>query len=349
MSESQLPVLAQVRNHIGHLTLNRPAGLNALTLEMVRLLQHQLDRWARDDQVRAVVLRGAGERAFCAGGDIRGLYDQYLAGNSAAIETFFTEEYALDQCIHAYPKPLLALMDGFVLGGGMGLSQGASLRIVTERSRLGMPETGIGYFPDVGGSYFLPRLPGALGIYLGLTGNHIRSADALYAGLADICLPSECLDQLDQRLDQLNWASQTPEQLAHSLAVSDLPAAELASLQPAIDQHFAQPDLPAIQHSLSQEQRPAYRDWAQNTLSTLQARSPIAMAVTLELLRRGRQLELVDCFALELHLDRQWFEHGDIVEGVRALLVDKDKQPRWNPAHIDQLDPARVSAFFEGV
>lgn len=197
-------VLVEVRNHIGHLTLNRPAGLNALTLGMVRSLQQQLDTWALDPQIRAVVLRGAGDKAFCAGGDIRSLYDSHKQGDTLH-EDFFVEEYALDLTIHHYRKPILALMDGFVLGGGMGLVQGADLRVVTERSRLAMPEVAIGYFPDVGGSYFLPRIPGELGIYLGVSGVQIRAADALYCGLADWYLDSRKLKQLDERLDRLEW------------------------------------------------------------------------------------------------------------------------------------------------
>ena len=197
-------VLVDVRNHIGHLTLNRPAGLNALTLGMVRSLQQQLDTWALDPRIHAVVLRGAGDKAFCAGGDIRSLYDSHKQGDTLH-EDFFVEEYALDLTIHHYRKPVLALLDGFVLGGGMGLAQGADLRVVTERSRLGMPEVGIGYFPDVGGSYFLPRIPGELGIYLGVSGVQIRAADALYCGLADWYLDSHKLEQLDARLDRLEW------------------------------------------------------------------------------------------------------------------------------------------------
>ncbi|MEH6565116.1 MAG: enoyl-CoA hydratase/isomerase family protein [Halopseudomonas sp.] len=344
MNTGTAPVIAEVRGHIGHLTLNRPAGLNALTLEMVRLLRSQLEQWATNTAIQAVVLRGAGERAFCAGGDIRGIYDKHLAGEPG-IEEFFSEEYALDGYIHAYPKPVLALMDGFVLGGGMGLAQGASIRLVTERARLGMPETGIGYFPDVGGSYFLPRLPGEIGIYLGITGNHIDAADALHSGLADLCLHSNQLGRLDQLLDTFDASSNLQAHLAE-LGPCTLPSSRLAQLQPAIDLHFSQPDIASIRHSLTTETRSAYADWATTTVKVIDNRSPIAMAVTLELLRRGRHLSLEQCFAMELHLDRQWFEGGDIVEGVRALLVDKDKQPRWNPAHIDQVDAGRVAAFF---
>mgnify|MGYP003671145279 CR=1 FL=1 len=345
MSTIPSPVLAELRGHIGHLTLNRPAGLNALTLEMVRLLRTQLEQWSQDSAVLAVVLRGAGERAFCAGGDIRGIYEQHLAGETN-IEAFFEEEYALDGYLHAYPKPVLALMDGFVLGGGMGLAQGASIRLITERSRLGMPETGIGYFPDVGGSYFLSRLPGEIGLYLGITGVHVKAADALEIGLADLCIPSERLAGLDQLLDAFDGSGASLQSQIAELGGADLPPAELAPLRTAIDQHFAQPNILAIRRSLGDEKRPEFAAWAAATAKVIDSRSPIAMAVTLELLRRGRKLNLQQCFAMELHLDRLWFDGGDIMEGVRALLVDKDKQPKWNPPHIDQLDAERVAAFF---
>ncbi|AYC31559.1 enoyl-CoA hydratase/isomerase family protein [Pseudomonas cavernae] len=350
MSESAATVLATVRNRIGHLTLNRPDGLNALTLPMIRALSQQLRAWAVDPTVVAVVLRASGEKAFCAGGDIRALHDSFRAGDDLHT-VFFEEEYALDQNIHAYPKPLVALMDGFVLGGGMGLAQGAALRVVTERVRMGMPETGIGYFPDVGGSYFLSRLPGELGLYLGITGVQIRAADALHARLADWCLPSELLAEFDRCLDQLSWTTHPQESLRTllaTLASNQLPGAELKALQPAIDAHFAQADLPAIRAALLAETRPEFQDWAAQTAKLLDSRSPLAMSVTLELLRRGRQLPLSDCFELELHLDRQWFAKGDIIEGVRALLIDKDKTPRWNPPTLAQLDAERVNDFFSG-
>ncbi|MNF65322.1 putative enoyl-CoA hydratase echA8 [compost metagenome] len=344
----QNEVLAEVRNHIGHLTLNRPAGLNALTLDMVRNLHRQLDAWAQDPQVHAVVLRGAGEKAFCAGGDIRSLHDSFKSGDTLH-EDFFVEEYALDLAIHHYRKPVLALMDGFVLGGGMGLVQGADLRVVTEKSRLAMPEVGIGYFPDVGGSYFLPRIPGELGIYLGVSGVQIRAADALYCGLADWYLESARLGTLDEKLDQLEWHD-TPlkdlQSLLAKLGVQQLPDAPLATLRPAIDHFFAQPDVPSIVEQLRQVTVADSHEWAVTTADLLETRSPLAMAVTLEMLRRGRELPLEQCFALELHLDRQWFERGDLIEGVRALLIDKDKTPRWNPPTLQALDAEHVASFF---
>ncbi|MEO6678200.1 MAG: enoyl-CoA hydratase/isomerase family protein [Pseudomonas sp.] len=350
MDAMQNEVLAEVRNHIGHLTLNRPAGLNALTLNMVRRLQNQLDAWAEDSQVNAVVLRGAGEKAFCAGGDIRSLYDSYKIGDTLH-EDFFVEEYALDLAIHNYCKPVLALMDGFVLGGGMGLVQGADVRVVTERSRLAMPEVAIGYFPDVGGSYFLPRIPGELGIYLGVSGVQIRAADALYCGLADWCLDSERLGALDEQLDQIEWHDSPLKDLQGvlaKLAVQQLPDAPLITLRPAIDHFFALPDVASMVEQLREVTVADSHEWAKTTADLLESRSPLAMGVTLEMLRRGRRLSLEQCFALELHLDRQWFERGDLIEGVRALLIDKDKKPRWNPPTLQALHAEHVESFFTG-
>ncbi len=350
MSETERPVLAAVRNHIGHLTLNHPAGLNAVNLEMVRLLDQQLRAWAVDPAIHAVVLRANGEKAFCAGGDIRSLYDSFKRGDTEH-ETFFEEEYALDQYIHAYPKPLLALMDGFVLGGGMGLVQGAALRVITERVRMGMPEVGIGYFPDVGGSYFLSRLPGELGTYMGVTGLPIRAADALHAGLADWCISHEQIAELDRCLDHMSWSIHPQEALrtlVATLGTNRLPGSELKALHQAIEEHFGQHDVAAIRASLAAETRSEFSDWAEETLKVLDSRSPLAMCVTREMLRRGRNLPLAECFALELHLDRQWFAQGDIMEGVRALIIDKDKSPRWNPPTLAEVTPERVQAFFAG-
>ncbi|UTW08147.1 enoyl-CoA hydratase/isomerase family protein [Pseudomonas benzenivorans] len=343
-------VLADVRNGVGHLTLNRPDDLNALTLPMVRQLFRYLGAWEKDSAIRAVVLRGAGNRAFCAGGDIRQLYESHRTGDNQH-ELFFEEEYALDEYLHNYPKPVLALMDGFVLGGGMGLAQAATLRVISERTRMGMPEVGIGFFPDVGGSYFLPRLPGELGLYLGVTGTQVRAADAIYSGLADYCLSSARFPELDKTLDQMTWSSAPLEDLnslIKSLASEQVLGSELKAYRQAIDQYFNLPDLPTIRTALQSEERPELLDWAEETVRLLDSRSPLSMAVTLELLRRGRYLSLGDCFAMELHLSYQWFDKGDLIEGVRALIIDKDKNPQWNPPTLADLEPVGIQSFFRG-
>jgi enoyl-CoA hydratase/carnithine racemase len=345
------PVLADVRNGVGHLTLNRPPSLNALTLPMVRLLQQHLTAWEQDPGVVAVVLRATGDKAFCAGGDIRMLYDSHQGGQDQHL-TFFEEEYALDQYIHRYTKPVLALMNGLVLGGGMGLAQGATLRVITERTQMGMPEVCIGFYPDVGGSYFLPRLPGQLGTYLGVAGLKVRAADALYAGLADWCIEHSQIAELDHCLDHISWTAQphtTLGALLVTLGVKQLPGSEFKAMHPAIDQHFAHSDLPSIRTALLSESRPAYQDWAKQTVNTLDSRSPLAMAATLELLRRGRQLPLEACFAQELHLNEQRFDNGDLIEGIRASIIDKDNRPAWNPPTLAELDPRRVQAFFNAL
>lgn len=350
MKQEEDPVLAHVSNHLGYLTLNRPTGLNALNLPMIRLLHKHLHRWADDPDVYAVVLRGNGEKAFCAGGDIRSLYDSHKAGEHLH-HVFFEEEYDLDQYIHAYSKPILALTHGFVLGGGMGLVQSTQLRVISDDTCMGMPETSIGFFPDVGGSHFLTRLPGELGTYLGITGLHIRPADALFTGLADWCLPRDQFAEFESQLNTLDWnmpAMDCLTSLLASMASMKLLGAELKAVSAAIDLHFSFDTVEEICNSLKTEERYAFQDWAEQTLKLINNRSPLAVSVTLELLRRGRTLSLADCFRLEKHLSEQWFEKGDLMEGVRALLVDKDKRPQWNPPTLVEMTPQRVEAFFAG-
>lgn len=317
MSDVEAPVQVAVRNRIGHLTLNRPGVLNALNLPMVCLLLQQLHAWEEDSHILAVVLRAAGGKAFCAGRDIRMLYDSYQVGGNQH-KIFFEVEYALDEYIHTYSKPVLALMDDFVLSSGMGLVQGASIRLITGQVKMGVSEVEGGFFPAVGSSYFLPRLPGELGIYLGVTGLRVRAADALYARLADWCLPGEQIAELDRRLDQMSWTTHPHEALRTllgSLGSNKLLGSELKALRVVIDEYFSLPDMPSIRLALLEESRPEFQDWAEETVKVLDSRSPIAMTVTLELLRRGRNLSLADCFAQELNLDHQLFDKGDFMEG----------------------------------
>jgi enoyl-CoA hydratase len=292
-------ILADIRAGVATVTLNRPNALNSLTLGMLVALREWLDQWEKDDSVRMVVLRGAGAKAFCAGGDIRALHGEIASGGGGHPE-FFSIEYALDYRIHTYPKTITAVMDGIVMGGGMGISQGARVRLVGDRTKMAMPETIIGLFPDVGGSYFLSRTPGKLGVYLGLAGPTIGAADAIYSGLADVYVGTQ-----------------------------ESPASELAHLRPAIDHHFGKPTVDEIIASLKREEEPAYRDWAAKTLDALSKRSPTLLDVALEQIRRGATLSLADCLRMELNLMHACFQHGDMVEGIRALL-EKDT-PRWKP------------------
>lgn len=344
-------MLVEHQPPLGRFIFNRPAQLNSLTLEMGRTMHRHLEQWLHDPQIHAVLISANGERAFCAGGDLRALYDSYQAGQRLHFD-FLEEEYALDLLLHRYPKPSISLMDGLTLGGGMGVAQACRWRVVTERARLGMPEVGIGYFPDVLGSYFLSRLPGRLAEYLAVTGVQLDAADALCCGLASHAIAGSAQTQLIEALQQHNRPpgeqAHHIEQLLAALPPAELPAARLPARMEAIDRHFAANSVMAIRESLLGESNPALRDWAQECASLIQQRSPLAMAVSLELMRRGRQLDLQGCAELELHLIYQWFARGDFIEGVRALIIDKDKQPSWQPAQIEQLEAAHIDSFFAG-
>jgi enoyl-CoA hydratase/carnithine racemase len=341
-------ILCDIRNHVAFITLNRPAALNALSFDMIALLHDLLTRCAKDADVHAVLLRGAGEKAFCAGGDIRALYESYQRSESLH-HGFFAAEYPLDYFLHRFPKPYIALLDGITMGGGMGLAQGSRHRIVGERTRMAMPEVGIGLFPDVGGSYFLSRLPGALGTYLALTGVPIRAADSVYAGLADAYLTPASVTALEGKLATVVWTEDHEADLRNLVTTlaSEPPPAPLRSLRTAIDVHFALPTVAAIFASLERETSAPYAAWAEQTVKLMRGRSPTMLAVTLQQLQRGKSLDLAGCFRMELGMVQQCFEQGDFLEGVRALIIDKDNAPRWNPSHLDDVTSASVEAFFQ--
>jgi len=341
-------ILCETVNHAAFITLNRPAALNALSFEMIAELRAVLRRCANDDAIKAIVLRGAGDKAFCAGGDIRALYQSFKDSGKLHHE-FFAAEYGLDYLLHTYPKPYVALIDGITMGGGMGLAQGSTLRIAGERTRIAMPEVGIGLFPDVGASYFLSRLPGCLGPYLALTGVQVRGADAVYARLADVFLPPEGILGLEADFAAIRWSNDgllDVRTAVHARAARGLPAPSLSVLRPAIDEHFARAGVPDILKSLDGESRPEYADWARQTAKLMRGRSPTMLCVALRQLQRGQSMALADCFRMELGMVEQCFEHGDFIEGIRALLIDKDNSPRWTPARLDEVTEASVDAFF---
>ncbi|AKM31652.1 hypothetical protein AB870_18305 [Pandoraea faecigallinarum] len=387
--ETQDEVLFEVTNGFGVITLNRPKALNAITHGMVRAMWQQLGAWAEDPAVLAVLIEGAGEKAFCAGGDVRALYESRV-NHADRHQAFFIDEYRLDYLIHRYPKPYIALMDGIVMGGGMGVAQGAALRIVTDRTRLAMPETGIGLFPDVGASWFLGHLAPTLARYLGLCGTTITAADALYCGLADVWLDGEGCARLREMLRRFDWCEVTAEAVAgaagetsatrdardvrdvreasnamrrndrnrvidatrvlDALRAAILPlgrtstdAAPLAGVRATLDKHFSALDVPGIVASLRAD---TDDPWAAETLALLQQRSPLSLCVTDRQLQKGRRLDLADAFRMELVLGHHAFASGDFVEGVRALLIDKDKQPRWRYRTLADVPVAQVDAFF---
>lgn len=356
-------VITERAGFAGLITLARPRALNALSLEMIRDLTAALLRWRDDEAMAIVAIRGSSKHpsdaaghlpfgCFCAGGDIRFFHQAALAGDPV-LEDFFTEEYRLDHLIHQYPKPIVAFLDGIVMGGGMGLAQGARLRIATERTRMAMPETGIGLFPDVGGGYFLSRCPGHLGEYLALTGRVIDGAQAVGAGLADVVLPASALSSV--------WAGIRDGSLANAVAVTHACAAAGGDADAApgwpgagVDRIFGLPDVPAMFQAL---QAAAARDpWAAETVAQLERRSPLMLHVTLAQLRRARGMDLASELRMERDLVRRCFHpthlgrraaEVEVVEGVRALAVDKDHQPRWSPASVDAVRRDMVEPFFD--
>jgi len=325
-------VRARVDGAVGRLTLDRPRAINALDLAMIRDLTAALDAWEADESVRVVVLDGAGDRGLCAGGDVRGLYAQIVAGHPADVGEFFRAEYALNARIAEYPKTFVALADGITMGGGIGLAGHAAVRIVTETSKLAMPETRIGFTPDVGGTWLLGRAPGRTGEYLGLTGATMDAADAIFAGFADVLVPRARL------------AAVAGESVAE-LAVAPGPSA-LEAAQPWIDDAFAAATVPGIVERLRARPEPA----ASAAADTLEELSPTGLAVTLAAVRAARELpDLRAALAQEYGLV-MWFAHTqpDLVEGIRAQLIDKDRTPSWRPATFADLpaDTADVALAY---
>ena len=361
-SPNELPsgdVLAQVSGHVGLITLNRAKALNALSLSMVRDITQVLLAWQSDDTVKAVAMRGMGREgafgAFCAGGDIRFFHQAALAGDPQ-LEDFFTEEYALNHLTHRYNKPCMVFMDGVVMGGGMGLAQGASLRIATDKTKMAMPETMIGLFPDVGGGYFLSRCQGALGEYLGLSGQMLNGAEAVFAGLADVLCPSADLPALWEALPNMDWqhADSALQQLMQPYAAA---TAAAKAYTPAwwnehLNSVFASADLHAIASGLQS----AKDELSTAALQALRKRSPLMLAVTLEQIRRARHMGLADELRMERDMVRHSFHpshlqrgpaHSDTVEGIRALAVDKDHAPKWQPERLEDISADMVTPFFQ--
>jgi enoyl-CoA hydratase len=322
---------------VGRILLNRPRALNALDLPMIRACTAILQTWRHDPHVDAVVIQGAGDRAFCAGGDIRALRDGQISGDRASVDQFFTEEYALNIIIATYPKPYIALIDGICMGGGIGMSVHAPYRVATEHAGFAMPETAIGFFPDIGATFLLPRLPGELGTYLGLTGLRVSGADAVHAGLATHFTPRASLPDLSAALARDGVA-------ALAAYNTPLPPFSLADHRAAIDHCFSAATVAEIFSRLEA----THADWAHAALKSLHHVSPSALHWTLRALRRGRDLTLTQALDAEFALTRTTMAHPDFAEGVRAMIVDKDRKPAWQPAKIEDVDPACIDALFAG-
>jgi enoyl-CoA hydratase/carnithine racemase len=346
-------VVCEVKGAVGFITLNRAKALNALSLEMVRSITEALLGWKANSNVHAVAIRGTNKAGnfggFCAGGDIRFFHQAALAGNPE-LEDFFTEEYFLNHLIHNYPKPYIAFMDGIVMGGGMGISQGASHRLVTSHTKMAMPETNIGLFPDVGGGYFLSRCPGRTGEWLALTGDVIDGAAAIALGLADRMVDGARLQDAWDALATIDAGN--PTQLAqwdatYSIAID----AYFTGARGQIDQYFSLESVTAIVKALEASDDA----WALKTAETLRKRSPLMLHVVLEQVRRARAMTLADDLRMERDLVRHCFTtahlgrrgpSSETVEGIRALAVDKDHSPQWNPARIEDVSAEMVAPFF---
>lgn len=338
-TETDAQVIVEKRGGAGIIRLNRPKAINSLTLPMVRGLFQALQRFEEESDVSCVVLTGEGDRGLCAGGDVRIIHDLGKAGDPQVLD-FWREEFPLNYRIAHYSKPYVALMDGIVMGGGVGISAHGSHRIVTERTRLAMPETGIGYFPDVGGSWLLPRAPGECGTWLGLTGNAVNAADAIYAGFADHLVPSDRFDGLVQDLSQA--ADTDSIETAITARAVEPGEGVLSTNRDVIDATFRFDTVEEIFAALAAR----HDAFSRETLEVLQKRSPTSLKLTLKLLRLGREsASLIECLEREFAAGTEILRWHDFYEGVRAALVDKDRNPRWRPARLEEVSEEDLSPY----
>ena len=346
-------ILFEREGGVATVTLNRPQALNAFTLGMYRRLDPMLRRWAEDPDVHAVLIRGAGERAFCAGGDIRAIYEagRGISAERELTSVFFREEYEIIRRIHRFPKPYLAVIDGITMGGGAGVSVNGALRVATERTLLAMPETGIGLFPDVGATRFLNLCPGHIGRYLGLTGARLGPADALYCGFATHFASRDQVPGLVAELGRMAWQTGLEPRQIRDLLVrvaADPGGSPLAARRAAIDRCFAADTVEAILAALDREAAAGGSDseWAGETRAALRTKSPTSLKITLRQLIVGQRFDIEDALALEYRLTQHVMAGHDFYEGVRAVVIDKDQKPRWRPATLAEVTEARVDGYF---
>ncbi|MFD7325981.1 enoyl-CoA hydratase/isomerase family protein [Streptomyces sp. NPDC059875] len=329
-------VLVRTEGRAGFITLNRPKAINALTHAMVQRVDEALTAWEDDPAIATVVIEGAGDRGLCAGGDIRSIHDDARSGGRASVD-FWRDEYRLNARIARYPKPYVAFMDGIVMGGGVGVSAHGSVRLVTERSRVAMPETGIGFAPDVGGTYLLSRAPGELGTHLALTGAQAGAADALLTGLADHFVPSDELPRLAEEL------TRAPAHEVVRRFSQPAPPGELAGRREWIDACYAAETVEAVVDRLIDSGVPE----AKETATTLLGRSPVALKVTLAAIRRARRLDTLEsALDMEFRLSCAALTSADLVEGIRAQVIDKDRDPHWSPPTLAEVTDDAVARYF---
>ncbi|UYN97521.1 MAG: enoyl-CoA hydratase/isomerase family protein [Enhydrobacter sp.] len=348
MSEAE--ILFEVKGGLGVMTLNRPKVLNSLSHGIILEMERVMPQWEKDPAIKAVVLRGAGDRAFCAGGDVAGLYREMRADPAGTLRRdFFRDEYIVNRRIYRYAKPWISLIDGIDMGGGVGLSAHGSHSVASEKFLFAMPETTIGLFPDVGGGYFLTRLPGALGTFLALTSYRLKAADAIWAGIVDAHVPSARMNELEAALAEADLSGpRANDKVSAVIARFSTDAGEptLPALMPEIDRCFSAESLAEIVARL----KASPGEFAQKQLAALMKLSPLSMAITLEQLKRCANRSFEDTMTIEYRMSQACMKQGhDFFEGVRALLIDKDQKPKWNPPTVEGVTREMVEAHFKPV
>ena len=343
------PVLFDEKNQVGLITLNAPESLNSLNMEMCRTMAAQLEKWSKSEQITCLLIESSQKKAFCAGGDVVSLYQSMKEGGSYH-QDFFYHEYRLDQMIHHFPKPIVVLGNGIVMGGGIGIMNGASHRVVTETTKMAMPEMTIGFFPDVGGSYFLGRMPGNLGLFLALTGARFNGTDALYLEMADSFITSHRLENLKKNLFQSKFTKNAHQEVGEALEAfakdseDDRPPPQIEPKKEIINELVEGANILEIKRKM--EKTKTNHQWIQRSIATFLSGSPTSMAVIFEQIKRGKGKTLAEAFTMEENMARQFGKSHDFSEGVRSLLIEKDNHPSWKPAKLKDVTCEIVESYF---
>ncbi len=344
-SDIEITFLPMKKGEIALITLNRPTALNALTLSMCKIIDESLVQWQNDDNIKAVIIQGAGDRAFCAGGDVRIVYELAQSDVDQAMN-FFRQEYQMNRRLFHFKKPYIALLHGITMGGGLGVSIHGSHRVADESLQLAMPETGIGFYPDIGGSYFLSHCPGKLGWYLGLSGDRVNAYDASYLGLVDFVIDRGDFANVIEEITSINFDHDAHTQISEVLKRWQFTGrqSQLLVEHTEIDRCFSASTVEEIIRNLSSSQSERCAD----ILNLLTQKSPTSLKITFKLLNQALLQDFDTCMDFELKLTEQFLRNPDFAEGVRAAIVDKDRQPRWQPANLSEVDDDVLAQWAKG-